>query len=92
MLILPTPIFLCKDPINMRKSFEGLGGVVEQLFPVELLTGALFIFLNQQRNCLKAIFWDRDGFAIFYKRLQTGSFTPNMKNQILDAREFIMLL
>lgn len=70
MLTLPTRIFLCKDPVNMRKSFEGLGAIIEQLFPGELLSGSLFVFLNRQRNCLKALFWDRDGFAILYKRLE----------------------
>jgi len=69
MITLPARIFLCKDPVNMRKSFEGLGTIVEQLFPGELLSGALFIFLNRQRNCMKALFWERDGFAIWYKRL-----------------------
>lgn len=93
MLTLPNAkIFLCKDPINMRKSFEGLSGIVEQLFPGELLSGSLFVFLNRQRNCLKALFWDRDGFAIWYKRLERGSFVRNTQNNSLDRREFLMLL
>lgn len=92
MLTLPTKIFLCKEPVNMRKSFEGLGAIIEQLFPGELLTGALFIFLNRQRNCMKALFWDRDGFAIWYKRLERGSFACNAQNNTLDRREFFMLL
>lgn len=85
-------IFLCKDPINMRKSFEGLSAAVEQLFPGELLTGALFIFLNRQRNHMKVLFWDQDGFAIWYKRLERGSFGHDEQNSILDRREFVMLL
>lgn len=92
MLTIPPCIFLCKDLINIGKSFEGLSSIVEQLFPGELLTGALFIFLNKRRNCLKAIFWDRDGFVIFYKRLERGSFVPNMKNNTMDRREFLMFL
>jgi len=94
MLTLPANarIFLCKDPINMRKSFEGLSMTVEQLFPGELLSGALFIFLNRSRNHMKVLFWDRDGFAIWYKRLERGSFTGNAQNNILDRREFLMLL
>ena len=92
MLTLPTKIFLCREPVNMRMSFEGLGTLVEQLFPGELLTGALFLFLNRPRTCLKALFWDRDGFCIWYKRLERGAFVCNMQNQILDAREFLMLL
>lgn len=92
MLALPHRIFLCKDPINMRKSFEGLGAIIEQLFPGELLSGALFVFLNRQKSCLKALFWDRDGFAIWYKRLEKGSFHAHARGNILDRREFLMLL
>ncbi len=73
MLTLPAKIFLCKDAVSMRKSFEGLGAIIEQLFPGELLSGSLFVFLNRQRDCMKVLFWDRDGFAIWYKRLQKGS-------------------
>ena len=92
VLTLPARIFLCKDPVSMHKSFEGLGTIVEQLFPGELLTGALFIFLNRQRNCMKALVWDRDGFAIWYKRLERGSFVNSAKDNTLDRREFLMLL
>ena len=76
----------------MHKSFEGLGAIIEQLFPGELLSGALFVFLNRQRNCIKALLWDRDGFAILYKRLEKGSFGRNAQNSTLDRREFLMLL
>ena len=94
MLMFPANarIFLCKDPINMRKSFEGLGAAVEQLFPGELFSGALFIFLNRDRNHIKVLFWDRDGFTIWYKRLEKGSFARNAENNTLDRREFLMLL
>lgn len=93
MLTLPANarIFLCKDPVNMRKSFEGLSATVEQLFPGELFSGALFIFLNRERSHMKVLFWDRDGFAIWYKRLERGSFARS-GNDALDRREFFMLL
>jgi len=55
MLTLPTKIFLCREPVNMRMSFEGLGTLVEQLFPGELLTGSLFLFFNRSRSCLTAL-------------------------------------
>lgn len=94
MLTLPANarIFLCKDPISMRKSFEGLSAAVEQLFPGELFSGALFIFLNRDRSHMKVLFWDQDGFAIWYKRLERGSFVRHAQNNVLDRREFLMLL
>lgn len=90
-LAADTRIFLCKDPVNMRKSFEGLSAAVEQLFPGELFSGALFVFLNRERTHMKVLFWDRDGFAIWYKRLEKGSFVRHAQNS-LDRREFFMLL
>lgn len=76
----------------MNKSFEGLSAVVEQLFPNELFSGALFVFLSRDRSRMKVLLWDRDGFAIWYKRLEKGSFTRNIEQQALDRREFLMLL
>jgi len=94
MLTLPANarIFLCKDPMNMRKSFEGLGSAIQHLFPGEIFSGAFFIFLNRSKDSMKIMFWDRDGFVIWYKRLQKGSFTHAAKNNCLDRREFLMLL
>jgi len=94
MLTLPgnARIFLCKEPTNMRKSFEGLGSAIEQLFPGEILSGAFFIFLNQSKDSMKVMFWDRDGFVIWYKRLQKGSFAHAAQDNCLDRREFLMLL
>ncbi len=88
-----TRLFLCNQPINMRKSFEGLGEEVERLFPGELFSGAFFIFLNRSRDHMKVLFWDKDGFVIWYKRLEKGSFSGKWGAAVsLDRREFIMLL
>jgi transposase len=84
-------IFLCREPINMRRSFEGLSNCVEQLFPGELFSGSCFVFLNKNRSHMKMLFWERDGFAIFYKRLEKGSFA-RIEQSSLDRREFFMLL
>lgn len=95
MLAIPgnVRIFLCRYPVNMQKSFEGLSAIVEQLFPGELLTGALFIFLNRRKDCMKVLFWDNDGLAIWYKRLEKGTFAWKWENQeSLDRRSFFMLL
>ena len=85
-------IFLYKDPVNMRKSFEGLSAAVEQLFPGELFSGALFVFFNRSRDHMKILSWDRDGFVIWHKRLERGTFSRNVQQNTLDRRDFLMLL
>jgi transposase len=95
MLTIPgnARLFLCQSPMNMRKSFEGLGTAVELLFPGELLSGALFIFLNRTRDHIKVFFWDNDGFIIWYKRLEKGTFPGKWGAETsLDRRTFLMLL
>lgn len=95
MLNIPgnSRLFLCQHPMNMRKSFEGLSAVIEELFPGELLSGALFIFLNRRRNYMKVLFWDSDGFVIWFKRLEKGTFSWKWGDSAtLDRRKFLMLL
>ena len=95
MLTIPgnTRIFICNYPLSMRKSFEGLSATVEELFPGELFSGSFFIFLNRQKNHMKVLFWDNDGFIILYKRLEKGTFSWKWNDiTILDRRTFLMLL
>src|SRR4051812_17749612 len=76
MIMLPSAvrIFLCTRPTDLRKSFDGLSGLVQECFSQELLTGHLFLFLNRRRDRIKILYFDRDGLAIWYKRLEAGSF------------------
>ena len=67
-------VYLCTQPIDLRKSFDGPCAVVELVFARSVFEGHLFLFLNQRRDRLKALWWDRDGLAIFYKRLERGRF------------------
>jgi len=94
MLNLPANarLFLCRQPVRMHKSFEGLSEIVEELFPGERFSGAFFIFLNRTRDCMKILFWDGDGFVIWYKRLQKGTFKAKEEIVHLDRRTFFMLL
>lgn len=94
MLLAPhMRLFLYQEPVNIRKSFEGLSTLIEQAFPGELLSGAGFIFLNRQKNHMKVLIWDRDGFVIWFKRLEKGSFLWQWGSQsCLDRRAFLMLL
>ncbi len=67
-------IFLCTTPTNMNFSFDRLMGRVQQVFDQDPLSGHLFLFLNRSRDRMKILFWDRDGFCIWYKRLERGTF------------------
>ena len=95
MLTIPgnARLFLCQYPVNMRKSFEGLSAIIEQLFPGEILSEALFIFLNRRKDHMKVLFWDKDGLVIWFKRLEKGTFAWKWGDQSsLDRRSFLMLL
>lgn len=60
--------------VDMRKGFDGLSGVVQQDFHQSALNGDVFIFLNRGRNRIKLLHWQGDGFVIYYKRLEKGTF------------------
>lgn len=95
MLTLPANarIFLHHHPVNMRKSFEGLSTAVEQLFPGELLSGALFVFFNRRRDHLKVLIWDGDGFVIYFKRLEKRTYLWKLgSSPAIDRKSFLMIL
>jgi transposase len=89
-------VFLCTRPTDMRKSFDGLSGLVQECFGQDLLTGHLFLFLNRRRDRLKILYFDRDGLAIWYKRLESGSFamprTAEADGVELQPAELAMIL
>jgi transposase len=99
MLSLPaqTNVYLCAQPVDLRKSFDGLGALVESVFQRNVLDGHLFLFVNKRRDRLKAMWWDRDGLVIWYKRLERGCFELPRSEQdqahvALDATALAMLL
>ena len=95
MLTIPgnARLFLCQQPVNMRESFEGLSAIVEQLFPGELLSGALFIFINRRKDQMKVLFWDKDGLVIWFKQIKKGSFMWKWGDENrIDRKTFLMLL
>ena len=62
----------------MRKSFDGLCGLVRSVFQADPLDGSLFLFVNRRRDRIKLLWWDRDGLALFYKKLE-----PNYPHSLL---------
>ena len=71
---LPGRVFLCLLPTDMRKSFDSLTGLVQRELGQDPLAGDLFVFRSRRGDRLKLLYWDSDGLAIWYKRLEEGTF------------------
>jgi transposase len=76
MLTFPSTvrIFVCRQTVDMRKSYDGLSGSVEQIIGADPLSGHLFVFFNKRRTQVKILMWDRTGYCIYAKRLERGRF------------------
>ncbi len=90
-------VFMALEPVDLRKGFDGLSAAVQTVFDRQVLDGHLFLFLNRRRDRVKILWWDRDGLAIFYKRLERGSYEvprhePQAKHGTLDATQLSLLL
>jgi transposase len=66
--------YLYGQPTDMRKSFDGLSGLVRNHLRRNPTSGEVYVFLNRKRDMIKVLLWDRSGFAIYSKRLERGSF------------------
>jgi transposase len=77
MLTLPASvkIYVAAQPVDARKSFDGLTALVTTEFGLEPLSGHLFVFLNRRGHLAQMLFWDRNGFCILKKRLEAGTFS-----------------
>lgn len=94
-LTAATRIYLYRGPCDMRKSFDGLCGLIRSELGADPLCGSLFVFCNRRRNMVKVLYWDTDGFVIYYKRLEKGLFRPPSilsANGLISRRELSMLL
>jgi lambda repressor-like predicted transcriptional regulator len=67
-------IFLAVEPADMRKGFDGLSQLVRDRIAQDPLSGHLYVFRNKRRDRIKILYWDRDGFALWCKRLEKGTF------------------
>lgn len=76
MLSFPANVrlFLANEPVDGRKSFNGLAAVVEAEFELAPMSGDMFIFLTRRANLVRMLFWDRDGFCLVSKKLEHGTF------------------
>ncbi len=67
-------VYLCLSPCDMRRSFDGLHALVRDHLQLDPFAGHLYLFANKRRDRLKILYWDRDGFAIWAKRLEAGTY------------------
>lgn len=67
-------VYLCLSACDMRRSFDGLHVLVRDHLQLDPLAGHLYLFANKRRDRLKILYWDRDGFAIWAKRLEAGTY------------------
>jgi transposase len=67
-------VFLYRDFVDFRKSINGLSLIVEQQMALSPLTGSVFVFCNKGKDKLKVLYWDKTGFALWYKRLEKDRF------------------
>lgn len=76
MMHLPASVrvYLCLSPCDMRRSFDGLHALVGDHLQLDAFVGHLYLFANKRRDRLKILYWDRDGFAIWAKRLEAGAY------------------
>lgn len=92
-----TRIYVYLPAADLRKSFDGLTGLVRSAFPADPRDGSWFLFFNKRRDRLKILAWEPDGFSIWYKRLEAGSFealrgADAADTLELDATAFTLLL
>ena len=93
----PPTIFFRTSPTDVRKSFDGLTGLVRGTFGSDPTDGSLFLFVNKRRDRIKALWWDGDGFVLWYKRLEQGTFetvpAPNSEARVrIDSTQLAMIL
>jgi transposase len=88
-------IWVCIEPVDGRKSFDGLAGVVAAQLGRDPLSGDLFVFKNRRGDRLKILAWQGDGYALYLRRLERGSFafpTAATAEVSITATELAMLL
>ena len=88
-------VYLVCGYTDMRRSIDGLAGMVKQNFGLEPCSGSLFLFCGKRRDRMKALLWEDDGFLLMYKRLDNGAFQwPRSESEakLLTQEQFVWLM
>jgi transposase len=90
----PRRILAYREPVDMRKSFNGLVALVQNVLQEDPLSGCLFVFFNRRGNYMKLVTWDRTGYCLFAKRLEQGRFRlpAGEAKQEISERAFKLIL
>jgi len=83
MLSLPEnlAVYLYTTPCDMRRGFDVLSALVEERFARKVGTGGVYVFFSRSRDRVKILYWDKDGYALWYKRLEQGTFRVSSENE-----------
>jgi len=100
MIHLPASVrvYLCLTPCDMRKSFDSLQALVREYLELDAFAGHLFVFTSRRKDRVKILYWDRDGFAVWSKRLEEGTYAVPLgdgggeRRREITARELGALL
>ena len=90
MIHLPASVrvYLCLNPCDMRRSFDGLHALVRDHLQMDAFAGHLYLFTNKRRDRVKILYWDRDGFAIWSKRLESAEAVSRTQEAVKRSRSF----
>ena len=85
-------VYVYREPCDMRKSIDGLSAIVELEMALSPFQPALFVFCNRQRDKVKLLYWERNGFVLWYKRLEKQRFKWPKQLGELNAEQLSWLL
>lgn len=84
---------LFSGPVDMRKSFDGLCGLISSVMQRNPTSGEVFVFLNRSRTHIKLLHWENGGFVLYYKRLECGTFLrPKSQNSAISYSDLVLMI